>query len=78
MTLGLNSGVTNPVSKITISSLKDLGYIVNVGAADTYVLPGTSLLAPQQQGAIRLLNDVWIGPVYEISNDGTVVRVLRR
>jgi len=39
------------------------------------VVPRFMLMAT---GAIRLLNDVWEGPVYEISNDGTVVRLLRR
>jgi hypothetical protein len=40
MTGFINSG-GNPLSRITIGSLMDLGYQVNFGAADGYVLPGS-------------------------------------
>ncbi|WP_084542410.1 PKD domain-containing protein [Calidithermus chliarophilus] len=39
MTGYLNSGA-NPLSRLTIGSLQDLGYTVNYGAADPYSLPG--------------------------------------
>lgn len=32
-------GVKNPLSRMTIASLADLGYTVNLGAADAYALP---------------------------------------
>jgi len=35
MTGWLNSG-TNPLSRITVASLADLGYVVDMGAADDY------------------------------------------
>lgn len=38
MTGFLNSG-TNPLSRLTIASLRDLGYIVNLSAADPYRRP---------------------------------------
>lgn len=38
----LNAGVSNPLSRITAASLGDLGYQVNVNAADPYSPPGTS------------------------------------
>ncbi|HEX8201047.1 MAG TPA: leishmanolysin-related zinc metalloendopeptidase, partial [Isosphaeraceae bacterium] len=44
MTGYLNSGV-NPLSRITVASLADLGYTVNLNAADPYTPPGR-LLAP--------------------------------
>ncbi|QDU51944.1 choice-of-anchor Q domain-containing protein [Gimesia panareensis] len=44
MTGFLNSGVANPISAITIGSLADLGYVVDLGAADSY-----PLLAPDVQ-----------------------------
>jgi hypothetical protein len=31
-------GVTNPLSRVTIASMADLGYVVNMGAADTFRL----------------------------------------
>lgn len=39
MTGFLNSGVANPLSRMSIASLGDLGYTVNTGAADAYSLP---------------------------------------
>lgn len=42
MTGYINSG-TNPLSKITIASMADLGYQVNMAAAETYTKPTASL-----------------------------------
>lgn len=41
MTGFINSGVVNPLSRMSIASLGDLGYTVNTGAADAYSLPTT-------------------------------------
>jgi hypothetical protein len=38
MTGFINSG-TNPLSRVTIGSLRDLGYSVNYTVADPYQLP---------------------------------------
>lgn len=45
MTGYLNGGRTNPLSRITIASLGDLGYQVNMDAADLYLPPGRRLLS---------------------------------
>jgi len=37
---GFIGGTFNPLSRLTIASLKDLGYSVDLGAADPYALPG--------------------------------------
>ncbi len=42
MTGFINSG-SNPLSRLSIASLGDLGYTVNVGAADAYSLPSGAL-----------------------------------
>lgn len=39
MTGFINNGILNPVSRMTIASLQDLGYSVNYNAAEPYVLP---------------------------------------
>ncbi len=44
MTGFLNAGV-NPISRLTIASLEDLGYAVNYQAADQYVLPNALMAA---------------------------------
>lgn len=40
----INPG-TNPLSRLTIACLQDMGYEVNLDAADTYLLPGPSVTA---------------------------------
>lgn len=39
MTGFLNSGVSNPISRIAVGSLADMGYTVNLDAADSYTPP---------------------------------------
>lgn len=39
MTGYLNSGVFNPLSRMSVGSLQDMGYAVNYGAADAYRIP---------------------------------------
>ena len=52
MTGFLNNG-NNPLSRITIASLADLGYQVNLSAADSYTSPGGSLLGGSGGGGGR-------------------------
>lgn len=47
----LNPGVPNPVSKVTLASLADLGYTVNINAAETFT---TTFAAPPQSLAQAL------------------------
>ena len=49
------AGVFQPLSRVTIASMEDLGYAVDYGAADAYTL-GLSLLAP---GAASRPNSGW-------------------
>lgn len=56
MTGFINNG-PNPLSVITIGSLQDLGYTVNIGEAQTYSWSASSALrAPESK--IQMLNDV--------------------
>jgi len=50
MTGFLNPGVANPLSQITIASMADLGYAVNLAAADPYTKPASMLLAANSSG----------------------------
>lgn len=50
MTGFLNPGVANPLSQITIASMADLGYAVNLAAADPYTKPASMLLAANSGG----------------------------
>ena len=42
---GFIAAPNNPLSKLTASSLKDLGYVVDMNAAERYALPNLQLLA---------------------------------
>lgn len=69
----------SPLSAVTIQSLADMGYQVDVGAADSYFLPSA---APALRGppasAVELHDDVIRGPVVVIGKDGRVRQVRRR
>jgi hypothetical protein len=80
MTPALNPG-SNPMSAISIQSLADLGYRVDVTQADAYgiVFTAAGLVAQQQDPPlIDLRGDVWEGPILEVNALGRVVRVIRR
>ena len=71
----------NPLSEVTIQSLADLGYAVDPGQADSWVLPERSgdLAAAIRRGeAIPLGNDVVRTPIVVVDDDGRVVRTIRR
>jgi Leishmanolysin len=42
---GFIAAPNNPLSKVTVASLKDLGYVVNMNAAEPYTLPNIQALA---------------------------------
>jgi leishmanolysin len=42
---GFIAAPNNPLSKMTVASLKDLGYVVNMSAAEPYTLPNLQLMA---------------------------------
>jgi hypothetical protein len=79
MTGFLNRG-SNPLSRISLGSLQDLGYTVNLGAADTYSLTAQLRYAfPfQDDGSLRRMhNDVRRGEIDIIGTDGRVVGRLK-
>jgi hypothetical protein len=75
MTGWINSG-RNPLSLVTVRALEDLGYQVDPGAADAFML-GPNGIAASRDGAagVHLHDDVWLGPLYESRPDGTSRRV---
>ena len=44
MTGFINAGA-NPISRVTIGSMQDLGYVVNMAAAEPYALPAPAAVA---------------------------------
>jgi hypothetical protein len=76
MTGYLNSGGSNPMSQLTVRSLIDLGYQVNVSAADAFSV-SLSLRAEGDvaRPQLRLHNDVYTGPLYMMDRGGRVTRI---
>lgn len=75
MTGYLDSG-GNPLSEVTVASFWDLGYEANLDGAEDFTL-GLGLQALTTPVSVRLIDDVWRGPVYVVDDAGRVVGVIR-
>ncbi len=78
MTPSLNAHVANPLSRVSIASMLDLGYLVTFAASDAYVLPAPAALAAAAGTTIRMMDDVAHGPIFVVERGGRVMRVIRR
>ena len=66
----------NPLSRVTLASLEDLGYEVDLAAADTFEPALTPPALAPGPGLIPLGNDVLEGPFYVVEPDGTISEVV--
>jgi hypothetical protein len=78
MTPGYNSGVLNPLSAITIASLDDLGYQVDMSQADPFTTVFTSPAQAAPGPVIDLGNDIRQGPIWVIDGKGRVREIRQR
>jgi hypothetical protein len=76
MTPALNSGFANPLSVVTVESLKDLGYDVSTGLEDPFNLVFPFVLPGPDRPKIVMENDIRHGPRYYIDAEGRVVAVI--
>ena len=67
---------SSPLSEITLQSLADLGYTVDVSLAEPYRLPTGAALKSQLEDSIDLGNDVIGGPIVVTDRNGRTVRVI--
>lgn len=75
LTGALDAGVPNPLSILTIGSLVDLGYTVDLSQAQPYTLPSESGL----RGPLIELNEGQLStPIRLVDRDGRVLRLLPR
>ncbi len=77
MTPVLNSTLLNPLSAITTGSLRDLGYSVNVSASDPFTVPAPGSVAGLLN-IVRMVDDMWGGPIYFVNTGVTIKRATRR
>lgn len=75
MTGFYNSGVINPLSRVTIGSLEDLGYQVNYNAAEPFSITALLYAFPFAPGAnvIPFGDDIMAVPLYEIRDGRNVL-----
>jgi hypothetical protein len=66
---------TNPLSRMSVASMWDLGYTVNLAGADSYTQVFTAPAA-MRPGGLHLKDDVIRGPIYVVDATGRVVRVI--
>ena len=77
---GFSEGTANePLSRLTIGSLQDLGYSVNKGAADAYSIPGCSpscnLTGLSGQSVNWAKQEILLTPVGISKPDGSIERI---
>ena len=75
MTLGWTWPYHAPLSRITVASLDDIGYEVNLDAADAYRVPSTSAAKPvadDRRPGCQILHH----PIHVVAEDGSIVDVL--
>jgi hypothetical protein len=79
MTPFLRPGTFKALSAITVRSLEDLGYGVDVTSADAYSLPAFPALrvAPPTGRMIDLTGDTWVGPRIRVDSKGRIVEIRR-
>ncbi|MFQ5678369.1 MAG: leishmanolysin-related zinc metalloendopeptidase [Gemmatimonadota bacterium] len=71
------AGFPNPLSKVSIASLIDVGYEADQNRADPYFLPPPSLV----QGVrpeLHLFNDIYRGPIYVTGAQGRILFQVNR
>lgn len=78
MTPFIDFGV-EPLSAISIQSLADVGYRVDVSKADAFSFSPFNAAPGRRRGpVIDLSNDIMIGPIIGVDAQGGVKRVIRR
>jgi hypothetical protein len=75
---GLIGAAGNPLSRTTIASVQDLGYVVDISQADPYTLFSTTALHALTQSGVRLVNDIARGPtILFLPGGGYRVEIIR-
>jgi hypothetical protein len=77
------AGIANPLSRITIGSLADIGYVVNLLAADTYSVPSTlaaslSAIRDSQGMGEFQIGETLLEPMAAVSPSGRITPLRRR
>jgi hypothetical protein len=72
------AGTTMPLSRVSVASLGDMGYQVNLAAADAFTKTfGAMAALVQVRAKLDLNDDVWRGPISVVDAQGRILRVIR-
>lgn len=74
----LSSSAPNPLSRVTLASLADLGYMVDLDAAEPFELPEPGAATAGGPPRFRIHHLDTRDPVYLLDRRGRIVRVLAR
>jgi hypothetical protein len=81
MTSELNAGVSNPLSRVTVESLADIGYVVAADQSDAYLVPFPNFPVPGPRdaptGTREMGQDIWWGPIGVVDAAGTLLGIHR-
>ena len=72
MTPVINNG-SNPLSEVSVASLEDLGYVINLDGVDPYTLPPLTIRANLTEAGEVLVGDIRQGTVFRVDEAGSVV-----
>jgi len=75
------AGTANPLSRLSVASLWDLGYAVNLDGSDAYLQVFSAPLFAATATAtakLHLMDDIRRGPLYVVDQSGNVTRVLHQ
>jgi Leishmanolysin len=78
--LNTGLGVVNPLSRMTIAQMEDLGYTVNYAAADAYARTFTAppaLTAAASAQRTELGDDIYKGPLFAVDQAGHITAIIR-
>ena len=70
-------GASDALSMVTVASLEDIGYQVVLGSSDTYAWPAPPSAAGRTS-RILMIDDIWLGPIYRVDENGRIVGLLKR
>jgi hypothetical protein len=70
---GFIGSAPNPLSRMTVASLEDLGYEVNKNLANAYSLPLGEFITSQAEGVDIAGSEILLRPVGAVTNDGKII-----
>lgn len=75
MTGFLGPGNVNPISRLTVGSLEDLGYQVDFDQAEPYTIPACSPACIRLQSGLEPIREIILQPKFSVTPEGEITRL---